>query len=218
MPENESDPPQFKPKMILDAGIRHARFGSGLIEQLANLAARGFDGAAGAAAALHGHADQALGRGARLAGSEIMIDLVDFAAEADDERGGDVGMIENAGESALELRFVGALRHAAAFAVRERDDAIDVRRQNFVFESSGNRLDGVGGAVARSHDRDVVAGARTSVRAFIAEELGYVRQAAREKRFHVSGNSYTDSISWNERLCVWTCSPALISRVARPMR
>ncbi len=63
------------------------------------------------------------------AGAQVVIDLVDLAAQAEDQGGGDVGVNQNAAEGAAELIDIGTEGVAAAFAVREGDDAIDIGRQ-----------------------------------------------------------------------------------------
>ena len=55
-------------------------------------------------------------------------DLHHLAAEPDEDRGGDVRMRGVAPEHALQrLEALAGIGHAAAGAVRQRDDAVDVR-------------------------------------------------------------------------------------------
>ena len=126
-----------------------------------------------AAGVLDGEAVEALGaRGAE--GGLHPGDLHHLAAEADEDRGADVRVGGVAPEDALEVVEAGAGGgHAAAGAVGEGDDAVDV---GVVAEDAGghHRLGGAaddgGGAVHRGADGDVVAGADLAVRAAVAHE------------------------------------------------
>src|SRR5579875_3269847 len=73
---------------------------------------------------------EALQRGSNsdrlIALAEIMADLIHFTAQTENERGGNVWVIQNALECAAELICVGAESLPTAFAVREGDDSIDV--------------------------------------------------------------------------------------------
>ena len=60
---------------------------------------------------------------------QIMIDLIDLAAQAENQRRRNIRMSEHALERALQLFGIRADGMAAAFAVRERHDAIDIFRQ-----------------------------------------------------------------------------------------
>ena len=63
MPEKESDPPQFSPSTIFEAGSSTRCSAAARSMKRGDLAARGFDGGAGAAALLQGQAGQAAARG-----------------------------------------------------------------------------------------------------------------------------------------------------------
>ena len=68
------------------------------------------------------------GPSCRLLRAEQRADLVRLAAEADHQHAGEVGVPRVAAErAAQELHAVAVGVHAAAGAVRQRDDAVDVR-------------------------------------------------------------------------------------------
>ena len=101
-------------------------------------------------------------------------DLHHLAAEADEDRGADVRVRGVAPEHALQVVEAGAVGgHAAAGAVGEGDDAVDV---GVVGEDAGGHhllggaADHRGRAVHRGADRDVVAGADLAVGAAVAHE------------------------------------------------
>src|SRR5437588_12256767 len=97
-----------------------------------------------------------------------------LAAEADEDVGGDVGVLGEAGEGAVELVVVGAVvLHGAAGLVRDGDDAVHVRiltEQVGGAKALRNVLTRAGGAVDGADDGDVVARAVAAVAAVVAEE------------------------------------------------
>src|SRR5579872_248274 len=100
-----------------------------------------------------------------------MIDLIDFAAKPEDNRRPDIGMIQYAGERASELPVIGTVAsHAAAFAMRECDHAIHVRRHWLLLEALRDQLRDVRRAVAGSHHCDIVACARPPILALVTEK------------------------------------------------
>ncbi len=108
------------------------------------------------------------------------VDLVGFAAQAHHQHAAEVGMRGVAGERALQDLHAQALGvHAAAGAVRERDDAVHVGegRQRFGMvlarEVVGDRAGGRGRAVHAGQDADVVARGDTAVGALDAHEGGF---------------------------------------------
>ena len=86
--------------------------------------------------------------------TEVVIDLIYFATEAQDESGGDIWVVEDAFERALELFGVRAGRLTAAFAMRERNDAINGGRKGFGCEALGDQFRSIGGAIAGGDDRN----------------------------------------------------------------
>ena len=83
-------------------------------------------------------------------------------------------MAEDAGEGAAELLGIGADGVAAAFAMGEGDDAVDVGREGGLIEAGGDEFGGVGGAVGSGDDGDVVAGASATVFALVAHKRGHI--------------------------------------------
>ena len=79
-------------------------------------------------------------------------------------------MIQHSGQRSAKLVGIGSNRHAAAFAVRECDDAVDAVRQRIAFKTGGDQLGSVRGAIAGGHHRDVVPRARAPVFALKTEE------------------------------------------------
>ena len=108
-----------------------------------------------------------------------MIDLIYFASETEDDRGRDVGMIEHAGQSALQLHRIGADRVPAALTMRESHHAVDVRRHHVVLEACRDELRRVRGAVARGDHGDVVARAGAAIIAREAEERRHIVRGRR---------------------------------------
>ena len=177
MPENESEPPQFRPSTMREAGMGRRDSAAAHFDQARDFTARGLDGRTCAAARLHRHAHQA--PGARPCIAQVMIDLVALAAQPQNHGGGNIGMLEHSTERAPELIDIGVARVAAAFPVREGHHAIHIRRQRFARVAAGNQLGGMGGAVGRRHHRDIVPRAGATVVAQIAEEAGTVFAARR---------------------------------------
>ena len=138
-----SEPPQLVPRMILSAGKRRALHVVDLRQQFGDGLHAGLDRLADAAALLDGEDQRRLFPRAVELDQALMLDQVDrlagFAAEADEDVGGDVGMLGEAGQRAVELVVVGAVvLHGAAGLVRDGHDAIDV----------GILLEQIGGAEA----------------------------------------------------------------------
>ena len=115
--------------------------------------------------------------------AQVVIDLVDLAAQAEDEGGRDIGMHQHAAEGAPQLIHIGAEGVAAAFAVREGDHAIDIGRQCLAFVAARDQFRGVRGAVAGGHDGDVVARADAAVLALVAEEGGGIGARTGDRDF-----------------------------------
>jgi len=177
-------PEDYFGKRDFDAFLRGSAF-----DVLVNVPASRFYRAQRSAGILKCKTLQSGGRAGGPVGTaaQIMIDLVDFAPEAQDEGGRNVGMIENAFESALQLLGVGTHRLTAAFAVRESDDTINVRGKLFGGEALRDQFGGVGSAVAGSDHGDVVARAGAAIGARIAEE-GRRRGAAGARRNRFRAN------------------------------
>ena len=94
------------------------------------------------------------------------VDLVGLAAEAEQKDGGEVGVGGVAGEDAAEeVGGFAVFGHAAAGAVRDGDDAIDIRigAEDLRGEVRGDAAGDRGGAVDRREDADVVAGGDAAV-------------------------------------------------------
>ena len=139
-----------------------------------------------AAAALQRHAHQPVG--ARRIRTQIMIDLVDFAAQAEDDRRRNVRMHQHAAQRAPQLIDIGADGVSAAFAVRKGHNAIDIRRQRLRPHSSRDRFRRMRRAVAGRHHRDVVPRAHAAVLA----------RVAREKCGHGASGSGIRNSPWRE--------------------
>ena len=87
-------------------------------------------------------------------------DLVRLAAEPDHQHAGEVRMPRVAAERAAQERHPFAVRvHAAAGAVRQRDDAVDVRKggEAFAREMAGDAARDRRRAIDRRQDAEVVA-------------------------------------------------------------
>jgi len=101
--------------------------------------------------------------------------LSGFAAKADEDIGGDIRMLGEAGEREVELLVVGAVvLHGAAGLVRDRHDAIDVRialKQIGRPKALRNVLTGGSGTIDSANEGDVVACAVTAVAAVVAHEM-----------------------------------------------
>ena len=93
-------------------------------------------------------------------------DLVGLAAEAEEENSGEVGVVGVADEDAAEeVGGFAVFGHAAAGAVGDRDDAVDVRigAEDFRSEVGGDAAGDCGGTVDGGEDADVVASGDTTV-------------------------------------------------------
>ena len=97
-----------------------------------------------------------------------------FAAQADQQIAADVRMPGNAGHDAIEHLMIESLeRHAAAAAVGEGHDAVDVGKialQHFAIEPPGDVAADRGRAIDRRDHGDVVARAGPAAGAGIAQE------------------------------------------------
>ena len=102
--------------------------------------------------------------------------LVDLAAEADQDVGGDVGVLGVARQDALERHVVLAEElGAAARLVRDGEDAVDVRVVlRHVAELVLDELADAGRAVDAGDDGDVVARADAPVLALVAVEVAHL--------------------------------------------
>ena len=149
----------------------------GFGEDFADEGDGGFYGFAGAAHFLDVHAAEAAGEFLFL---EEAGELVHFAAEAEDDDGGEVGVSCVATKRAAQDGQGFAGGHAAAGLVGEGDDAVDIgvvgeriAAGDGVFaEGHGDQVGDVGGAVHAGEDADVVAGGDAAVRAVDAHEGG----------------------------------------------
>jgi hypothetical protein len=138
-------------------------------------ATAGLDGLLGAAGVLDGHGAEVVALDQAVLALEAL-DLEHLAAQAHDQRGGEIGVAGVAPLRALQ-RLVALARagEPAARAVHERDDAVDV---GVVGEDAGavDRLGHEAGdgsrAVHAGEDADVVAGAGLAVAAAEAFEGG----------------------------------------------
>ena len=116
------------------------------------------------------------------------LDLVGLAAEAEEEDAGEVGVVGVADEDAAEeVGGFAVFGHAAAGAVSDGDDAVDVGvgAEDFGGEVGGDAAGDSGGAVDGGEDADVVACADAAVGADDAlkgsgwiEEFGGLRVGA----------------------------------------
>ncbi len=110
-----------------------------------------------------------------------MVDLVDLAAEAEDEGSGDVGVDQDSAKRAAQLIHIGAESVAAALAVRKGNDPIDIGRQGFVVVAASDEFGGVRGAVTGGDDGDVVAGSHAAILALVAKERGGIGARGRDR-------------------------------------
>ena len=131
-------------------------------------------GGARASARLQGHAGETVGAG-------IIADLVDLATEAENNRGGNIRMIEHPGQRSLQLQSIsGPIEMAASLAVREGDNAIHVLGQRLILEAGRDQIGSMRGAVAGSDDGDVIASPCPSIGTRIAEKRRSVSGTARQ--------------------------------------
>ena len=126
-----SEPPQLVPRMILSAGSCVRLHVVDARQQLGDGLHAGLDRLADAAAFLDGQHQRLLALEPLSWISPWSLDQVDglagLAAEADEDVGGDVGMLGEAGQRAVELVVVGAVvLHGAAGLVRDGHHAVDV--------------------------------------------------------------------------------------------
>ena len=135
----------------------------------------GLDGLLGAAGVLDGHGAEVVALDQAVLLLEPR-DLEHLAAEADDQRGGQVGMAGIAPLRALQRLVALALgRQAAAGAVHEGDDAVDVGvllEDAGAGDGLGHEAGDGGRAVHAGEDADVVARAGLAVGAAVALEGG----------------------------------------------
>ena len=130
--------------------------------------------ARGAAAVLQGHAVDSCGARTLTRNAQVVVDLVHFAAQPEDDGGRHVWMVKHTPQSALQLFGVRPDGVAAAFAVRECHDAIDVGRQGGAGEAFGDADGCVGGAIGGRHHGDVVASAGPAVFSQVTAKCGNV--------------------------------------------
>ncbi len=111
--------------------------------------------------------------------------LAGFAAQADEDVGGHIGVLGKAGQGAVELVVVGpVVLHGAAAFVRDGHHAIDIGK---VFQhaagahSFGNILAGRGGAVDGTDDGDVIAGAESAIVSIVTHEGAFFRRRRRRR-------------------------------------
>ena len=131
-------------------------------------------GGGGAAHVLDADGDDA-GSRFQAGGLHQRVDLVHLAAEAEQDHRGEVRVAGVAGDGpAQRVHHLAAAGHAAAVAVGQRDDAVDVGigGQRGAAEMVGDHPRRGGGAVHRGQHADVVAGGDAAVRAQDALEGG----------------------------------------------
>ena len=131
----------------------------GLGQHLADHGLGPLDGLPRAAGALHRHGAE-VRPALDLIGVEQEIDLIDLAAQADHQHAGEIGMAGIAPERALQGgEAVAAIGHAAAGAMGQRDDAIDIAigRQLVPREGLGDVVADRGRAVDGREHADEVA-------------------------------------------------------------
>ena len=144
-------------------------------QRLAHEGDAGFHGLAGAADFLDVHRAQAA---SKLLLLHQAADLVDLAAEAQHDDGGEIHMPRIAAEGAPEQRQRLVLRHAAAGLVGQRHHAVDVREigqrivagERILLEDVGDHARDMRAAIHRGEDADIVAGRDPSVGAADALE------------------------------------------------
>ncbi len=152
------------------------------------------EGADGGSGGVHGAGDAAMGldvedAGGAVRGGEPLVadeafDLVDLAAEAEEDPAGDVGVARDAREDTLEEAGGLVVGHGAAALVGEGDDAVhawEVAGEVGSLEAIGDVAGDGGGAVHGGDDAEIVAGACAAVRAReTLEGAGLIRASGGE--------------------------------------
>ena len=179
MPEKESDPPQFKPSEIFDAG-RATRFSAAARSIILSMDC----GALlppwlAASDSLQRHAHQAIRP--RRSRAQIMIDLIHFAAQAENHRRRNVRMIQHAGQRAPQLRQVRPRRLSAAVAMRKRDHSVDAFGQRSLVVTGRDPFRRMRRAIAGRDHRNIVARPGASVLARISHERRNIRGRGRQR-------------------------------------
>ena len=110
-------------------------------------------------------------------------DLVDLAAEAQHDHGGEIRMPRKAAERAAKQRQRLVLGHAAAGLVGQRHHAVDIGEigerivagERILLEDIGDEAGDMGAAIHRGEDADIVAGGDAAVgTADAVEERGQI--------------------------------------------
>ena len=151
----------------------------GLLEEFEDGGDSLLDGAGGAPLLLNGAGAQGVGGAGE---GDERLDLVGLAAEAEEEDAGEVGVGGVADEDAAEeVGGFAVFGHAAAGAVGDGDDAVDVGvgAEDFGGEVGGDAAGDGGGAVDGGEDADVVAGGDAAVGADDALEGGGLGRGVR---------------------------------------
>ncbi len=150
----------------------------GFVQQLLDVADALGDRLGGAADLLDREGVQP-GAGLQTLGLDQRVDLIGFAAEADDQHGGEVDVARVAGERTPQhLQRFAIRRHRTAHAVSQCDHAIHVgvRRHRFGMnvapEMIGDGVSDRGGAVDRGENADVIARGDTAIRSSNPHEGG----------------------------------------------
>ena len=149
-------------------GSGFALDGVGFVQHLADEGDAGLDRLADAAHLLDVHRADAVGEFLLF---QQAAELVHFAAQADDDDVGEVHMSRVTGQRAAQQAQRFAVGHAAAGLVGQRDDAVHIRPggqrvgagDRVAAELLGNQFGGVGAAVHRGQQADVVAGGDPAV-------------------------------------------------------
>src|SRR5579875_37604 len=125
--------------------------------------------------------------------------LSGFAAESNEDIGGDVGMLGKAGQCTVELMMVGSIvLHGAAALVCDGHHAINVGivpKQISGTDTLGDVLAGAGRAVDRADDGDVVARAVTAVAPVVAHPVthgdgaGGIRPRRNRRRWTIAAKT-----------------------------
>ena len=170
MPEKESEPPQLSPNTNADAGTSTRLNRSGLLEQSANVMPGLFYHAARAAALLQGQPHQTLAATAAIRFAQVVIDLIHFAAQADHDGGGDIGVIQHTLQRALQLAGVGPIAWPQPSPCGNDTIPSTFGRQLLPVETPLDEFDGMRGAIAGCDHRNIVSGSDPPVCALETEE------------------------------------------------
>ena len=182
IPEKESEPPQFSPSTILDAGAS-VRFSAAACSMKRAISRRAAS-VAPRVPPLPCSVSPASRSTARTARTQVVVDLVILAPQPQDDCRRNVRMHQDAAQRAAQLVHIGPHGVAAAVAVREGHHAIHSRRQRLALVAPRDPFRRVRRTIAGGHHGDVVSRADPPVLAQVAEKGGSVLAGLRERLVH----------------------------------